>query len=170
MQQKNKHLIKFMILPLPEQSELEREIHNLFLAHRDSIETCSRYLRRGSSNLSRQINPSDRSRPNPFFTVLEILWALDCFCPELSDALWALMQRERERWRVNCASSQENFAILIEKIFDEFKDVVKCEMTGASLEKRFDETLQLREAVDGKINHLQSMIKNKLEFVTEMAQ
>lgn len=159
-----------MILPLPEQYPIEQEIHRLFENNREALETCSRYLRRGSSNLSRQINPNDKSRPNPFYTVLEILWSLDCFNPALADALWAVLQRERERWRVNCPDSQTNSAKLLCKIVDEFKEVMDADLNSASDEVKEIETMQLRDAVDEKLNSIKRRRAAKVGMAQALAE
>lgn len=159
-----------MILPLPEQFTIEREIHELFESHRDSIKTCARYLGKGDSNISRQINPNDPRRPNPFYSVMEILWALDCFCPELSDDLWAILQRERECWRVNCRNTKANSAALLQKIMDELKDIVFCDLTDATLEEKKVQTLQLRDAVDEKLGFINQLLGEKVGLITDSTQ
>jgi hypothetical protein len=124
----------------------EMELYMLFKDNPGAVSGISGYMKENdSSGLSRQFNVSDTRRPNPFIEVMRVLQAAMKFSPEMEERLWIILERERSRHRKDEPGLKEQFAELIEKIFDELGDLVKLNLKGgyskAELEKEGFELL-----------------------------
>jgi hypothetical protein len=130
-------------------NQAELELYMLFKEFPGAVSGICGYMKENdSSGLSRQLNPTDERRPNPLIESLCILQGAMKFSPELEDRIWSILDRERSRHRRDDQTLKEQFAELMEKIFDELGDLVKLNMRGgyskAELEK---EGFELLDAV-----------------------
>lgn len=124
------------------------EIYFLLKENNGAFSSISGYLKRkDSSKISRQLNPTDDRRDNPFTEVLEILEAISSFAPGLEEGIWQILERERNKHRKSVPRTIQ-LAELISKIFPELGDVVLCNSTNASQEDMEREAFQLLKAVE----------------------
>lgn len=126
----------------------EMEIFNLIRNHSGSVSGISGYMKENdSSRLSRQISPTDVRRDNPYIEVLKIQEATMKFSPELEEALWLIIDRERSKHRKDTQSLEEQLNELVEKIYEEFGDILKLKMRGGSRAELQKEGFELLNAV-----------------------
>lgn len=125
------------------------EIYMLFQKHNGSFSTVSGFLRRNdSTKLSRQINPNDDRRDNPFVEVLEILEGAMSHSPELEAHLWTILERERSAHRKDTPVIKIQIAEIVGKIFDELRDVSNVNLKGGSKDDWEKESFELMKAAE----------------------
>jgi hypothetical protein len=123
------------------------EIYLAFRNHSGSFSSVSGYLgSNDSGKISRQINPSDDRRDNPYEEVLEIQRALMSFSPELEAKVWGIIERERNSHRKDCPNKKEELATLMHKIIEELSDVVSINMKNGSNSELEKESFELVQA------------------------
>lgn len=128
--------------------KVELEIYFLFREYPGALSAISGNLKRNdSSKLSRQLNPSDDRRDNPFTEVLEILieGAIP-FSPALAADVWQILFREWSKHQKDEPAIKAQLAELMEKIFDELKDVSTINFRGGSKADWEKESFELLEA------------------------
>lgn len=130
-------------------NQLALDIFLLFNEHRGALSCVSGLLKRNdSTRLSRQLNPNDDRRDNPFVEVDQILTALLSFKPELEKAVWnCIEQRRLHRLRKSPPQTTELME-LIGRIFPELRDVVEKHGVGAPLPDLEKEVYELLKAVE----------------------
>lgn len=138
---------KLFMKPITDFEKAALEIYVLYREHSGVFAAVSGNLGRSdSSKLSRQLNPTDDRRDNPFVEVLEILFGTMQFSPGLEAKVWGVLERERSRHRKDFPTVKIQTAELMESICDELGDVVKLQMRGNysqnELEKEGFELLQ----------------------------
>lgn len=123
------------------------EIYLLFRKAAGSFSSVSGFLgRNDSSKISRQINPSDDRRDNPYTELLEIQQALMSFSPDLEESVWQILERERAKFRAQNPTRRTQIAELLQKTHSELGDVIFANNTGASKETLQKEAFELLEA------------------------
>lgn len=123
------------------------EIYMAFRKAAGSFSSVSGFLgRNDSSKISRQINPSDERRDNPYTEILEIQSALMSFSPELEEKIWQVLERERAKFRHARPSRKIKIAELLHKAYSELGDVISANNTNAPDEVIQKEAFELYEA------------------------
>ncbi|HEY0429009.1 MAG TPA: hypothetical protein VGC76_14605 [Pyrinomonadaceae bacterium] len=131
----------------PDYEKAALEIYMLFRRHPGSISTVSGYLKRNdSSKFSRQINPTDEQRDNPYVELLEIHEAMLSFSPGLEAEIWKILERERTK-KLQAAPVVTQLAELMRRIHTELGDVVCAREEGASRAELQKEGFELLQAV-----------------------
>lgn len=140
---------KILFMKKHDYQTAEMEIFNLLRNHTGSISGISGYMKENdSSRFSRQVSPTDERRDNPFIEVLKIQQAAMKFCPELEEQLWIILDRERSKHRQDTQSLEDQLNDLVEKIYDEFGDILKLKMRGKASKAEFrKEGFELLNAV-----------------------
>lgn len=137
--------------------KLALEIKRLFEDHRGSLSSVSGYLgENDSGKISRQLNPNDDKRDNPYLELLNIHEALISFAPGLEEKVWQIIERERGKLRKDSPARPVKLAELISQIFPELGDVVFCNTTNASQEDMEREAFQLLKAVEAVYEEIKS--------------
>ena len=125
-------------------ARIEFEIDALIGKHRGALSGISAYLERDeSSKISRQLNPHDTRRDNPFREVLEIIEGAQSFSPRLAAELWQILERERSAMREDTPVQIIDIAKSIHRVFAELSDVVFANNSGASAEVLEKEAFEL---------------------------
>ena len=131
----------------PDFQKIAVEIYLLFHACSGAISSVSGFLgRNDASKISRQINPNDDRRDNPYEEVLEIQRALMSFSPELEAQVWGVLERERSLFRRGIKTKQIETAEHIQKTFAELGDVIYKHSTGAPQHEMVKKTFELYQA------------------------
>lgn len=147
-----------MVYTDKEKEKLAREFYWLFREYNGSISNVSGFLgKNDSTEFSRQINPDDHRRRNPFIQTLEVLGALTKFAPDLEEAVWKILERERHRHRQGLPTSRKNVAEHLNKVFDELKDVVFANNSGASQDDLEREAFELVQAVQDQYEEIKNL-------------
>lgn len=142
------------------------EIYMLFRNRAGSFSSVSGYLKRNdSSKISRQINPSDERRDNPYVEMLEIQQALMSFSPELEDAVWQILERERSRFRCSAPTRKVQLAELLKKTHTELGDVIFANNCGASQADLEKEAFELCQAANEQYERIKQMGREKQDFI-----
>lgn len=106
--------------------------------------------RNDSTKISRQLNPNDDRRDNPFVEVDQILTALLAFSPEIEEQVWGCLEQRRLHRLPAVSTRKRDIPDLIAKILPELGDVIRCSGQGAprpEVEKEVYELLKVVEAL-----------------------
>lgn len=142
------------------------EIYLLFRNHAGSFSSVSGFLKRNdSSKISRQVNPSDNRRDNPYVEMLEIQQALMSFSPALEEAVWQILERERSRFRCSTPTRKVQLAELLRKTHTELGDVIFANNCGASQEELEKEAFELCQAATEQYERIKQMRTEKQNFI-----
>lgn len=149
---------KLFMKPTKEFTSAGLEIYLLYREYPGVFSAVSGNLRRNdSSKLSRQLNPTDDRRDNPFTEVLEILLGTLAFSPKLEEEVWRILERERSRHRKEAKTHEKQVAELVDKVFGELSDVSTCALKGGTQDDWEKETFELVKAAED----LHEQVKNR---------
>lgn len=137
--------------PPPEQEAFEREIRLLF--DDGDITNLARFLRKDRSTVSKSLNPDVPERKSTFFCTIENLWALDAMGKGQADRVQSVMTRHRSLW-LPAPMVRTDPAKTTSKIGREVMDLVEKELTGCSDEDLLKEVLDIKDAVNEKIDEV----------------
>jgi hypothetical protein len=132
--------------------EFEKSALEIYMLYRDrsgAFSAVSGNLgRNDSSKLSRQLNPTDERRDNPFIEVMEILAGTMSFSPELEEKVWQILERERGTHRKDAPTFRAQIADMLNKIFSELGDVSTINLKGGSKADWEKESFELLKAAE----------------------
>ena len=95
----------------PIQEEIDRIVADLVDDHpRGSRKAIAAYMAKSAQLITRWLNPNDHEAPSPIASVLLLLFGAHQAAPELESELWALIVRERRRFRAQ--KDVDNSAII----------------------------------------------------------
>jgi hypothetical protein len=141
------------------------EIWTLFHQFPGSISLiCGKLRRNDSSKLSRQINPNDDRRDNPYIEILEIHEAMEQDNPALEDAIWSIVERERSLFKKGQGFNRSRVAEQINRVYDEFGDVLKKHTVGAPADELIKETFELTQAAGDLYESVKSVELSREEI------
>lgn len=132
----------------PDVERIQKDIYDAFRRVHGSLSLVSGYRGRNDpTKLSRQLNPWDERRDNPFTESLAILEAAARFAPDLEAELWAILEAERSRWARTACGGGESIGRLIHRVGDELNDVTEAVIDGADARKLRKEVAELKAIV-----------------------
>lgn len=121
--------------------------------------------RNDPSRISRQLNPSDDRRDNPYTEFLEIQATLATLAPDLEEKVWNILERERERFRACLPTGKLQLAELVKRAHSELGDVNFAICTNASMDDLERETFEAMQAATATHERVKQMREEKQNFI-----
>lgn len=92
----------------PIQEEIDRAVAEL-VDERGARKAIAAHAHKSAQLITRWLNPEDHEAPSPIASVLNLLFAANQYSEDLESRFWALLVRERRRFKGPSGNSTQDF-------------------------------------------------------------